>query len=115
MLMTQDVKMMNFLKEYNPDEEDKSVNFKSLKTFIEISLNPAFQMSSPEDNALIRMKKKRELQQAQNNNKTEIDPEDFEDDDETADTGFKNNVQLCEEGLSPKISFGKRPNYEDDD
>lgn len=106
--MTQDEMMMNFLNNYNPEEE-KSVNFKCLKTFVE-----SFQMSSPEDNALIRMKKKRELQQAQNN-KIETDPSDFDDEDETNDTGFKNNVQLCEEGLSPKITFGKRPNYEYDD
>lgn len=111
--MTQDEKMMNFLKEYNPDEE-KRVNFEILNTFVESSQNPAFQMSSPEDNALIRMKKKRELQQAQNNKISEFYPDDNEE-EEINDTGFKNSIQLCEEGLSPKITFGKRLNYDDDD
>jgi hypothetical protein len=110
MLMTQDEKMMNFMNNYNPDES-KTVNFKNLKNFLDSCENSIFQMSSPEDNALIRMKKKREIQQAQHN-KVDTEPDDLEEEDQ--DYGFKNNVQMCEEGLSPKITFGKRRNYDDD-
>ena len=109
MLMTQDEKMINFMNNFNP-EEVKQVNFKNLKSFLDNS--QAFQMSSPEDNALIRMKKKRELQQAQNI-KNETEPEEFEE--EETGYGLTNNVQMCEEGLSPKITFGKRRNFDDDD
>lgn len=99
--------MISFMNNYNPDEP-KSVNFGNLRNFLDDS-QQVFQMSSPEDNALIRMKKKRELAQAQKNE----EPDEFEEED--YDYGLTNNVQKCEDGLSPKITFGKRPNYDDDD
>ena len=110
--MTQDEKMVNFMNNYNPDES-KPTNFANLKTFLD-STHQVFQMSSPEDNALIRMKKKRELQQQAQNSNQFTEPDEFDEDD-NQDYGLKNNVQMCEEGLSPKITFGKRRNFDDED
>lgn len=58
-------------------------------------------MSSPGDTALLRKKKRLLMEQ---NTKVKKQPE-----------MMGNAVQMCEEGLSPKITFKKNMKYADED
>jgi hypothetical protein len=90
--------MINSLKhlciEDNSDEETQTKTIES----VNIDVN---QLSSPGDAALMRMKKK----------KKQKEPEPM-----SSPSGLKifgNKVEMCEEGLSPKITFTKK-NYRKD-
>ena len=111
MLMIQEAKIMIFLEEFNPNDDKKKL-FKGLKNILvpEESNNGVFQMSSPEDSGLMRAKKKREMQE----NKKKIVKDEDEEDEENDDDLISGNINQCDLGMSPTVTFDNKGHLYDD-
>ena len=128
-IMTQDTDLSSIMQEYEKDHDLKNFGekMKELAGLLEkapvsntstnVNSNESSEpiMSSPNDAAMMRMKKKRAMAAAQSSGSSNptSNKKVEEVKNEESSTGFDHG--LCEEGLSPKITFKKKINKDNSD